>query len=73
MNKQTIKVEIKVYVGADKYEMDSHHIWDPETDELDADQMAQMILEHVHFKMNSALNPCYFVHSIEHENMEETK
>lgn len=72
MENQTIKVDIKVYVGLDKYQMDSYYEWNPNVDSLSADETAQAILEHVKIKMASALEPCFYDHIIGHETKEQT-
>lgn len=60
--KQTIKVEISVYVGAEKYLMNAYHTWDAETDPVSADETAKDLLAHLTHKMDSALDPCFFDH-----------
>lgn len=60
--KQTIKVEITVYVGSEKYLLNTYHTWDSEEDELSADDCAKMLLEHMYNKMCASLDPCFFHH-----------
>ena len=69
--KQTIKVEIQVYVGNDKHLLNTFYVWDPNEDELSADTTAQVLLDHLTSKMSSALEPCYFDHDCVNEEKEE--
>jgi hypothetical protein len=66
----TIKVEIITYVGLEKYSMESLHTWDS-TDGIGADEMAMGMVDHVAFKMNAALSPCFYTHQTQVEENEE--
>lgn len=68
--KQTIKVEIQVYVGSDKHLLNTYYVWDPEEDDMSADETAQALLEHLKTKMSAALEPCFFDHVITNEKEE---
>lgn len=61
--KQTIKVEIQVYVGNDKSVLNTYYVWDPIEDDMSADETAQALLEHLKVKMCASLEPCFFDHS----------
>jgi hypothetical protein len=58
---QTIKVEVTVYVGMEKYSIEDTTVWSPE-DDLNADELAAAILDHCSTKMAAALNPCFYIH-----------
>lgn len=66
----TIKVEIITYVGMEKYTIESLETWDS-TDNISADEMAMGMVDHVSFKMNAALSPCYYTHQTHVEETEE--
>jgi hypothetical protein len=54
----------------EKYSIEDTHVWSP-SDDIDADQMAILLVNHVSNKMEAALNPCMFAHEMNIHNSEE--
>lgn len=67
---QTVKVELVVYVGMEKYAIEDTHVWS-QTDDIEPDQMAILLVNHIGNKMEAALNPCMFTHEMNIHNNEE--
>jgi hypothetical protein len=67
---QTVKVELVVYVGMEKYAIEDTHVWS-QTDDIEPDQMAILLVNHISNKMEAALNPCMFTHEMTIHNNEE--